>query len=133
MIKILTVGVFDYFHYGHLRLFLQARGMSDDTYLIVAVQNDEFIKKYKPDTNIFYSVEIRKELISALRCVDEVIEYTDVQDIVRNVDFDIFAVGADQNHMGFQMAIQWCKENNKRVVRLQRTPGIASSKIKQYL
>lgn len=131
MTKILTVGVFDYFHYGHLRLFLQARNISKDPYLIVAVQQDEFIKKYKPDTNIFYSTKVRKELISALRCVDQVIEYANVQDIVKCVDFDVFAVGADQIHSGFQDAIEWCKQNNKQVVRLHRTPGIASSQIKQ--
>lgn len=131
MTKILTVGVFDYFHYGHLRLFLQARNISKDPYLIVAVQQDEFIKKYKPDTNIFYSTKVRKELISALRCVDQVIEYANVQDIVKCVDFDVFAVGADQIHSGFQDAIEWCKQNNKQVVRLHRTPRIASSQIKQ--
>lgn len=131
MKKILTVGVFDYFHYGHLRLFLQARNVSKDPYLIVAVQQDEFIKKYKPDADILYSTKVRKELISALRCVDQVIEYANVQDIVKCVDFDVFAVGADQIHSGFQDAIEWCKQNNKQVVRLHRTPGIASSQIKQ--
>ena len=43
MTKILTVGVFDYFHYGHLRLFLQARSVADNPFLIVGVQDGEFI------------------------------------------------------------------------------------------
>lgn len=133
MIKILTVGVFDYFHYGHLRLFMQARAIAQNAYLIVAVQSDQYIKKYKPTTKIFYSIKIRKELISALRCVDDVIEYSDVQEIVKMVDFDIFAIGADQNHAGFQKAIQWCQENGKQVVRLNRTQGISSSEIKEMI
>lgn len=45
MKKVLTVGVFDYFHLGHLRLFKQAREYGD--YLIVAVQEEakNFYKK----------------------------------------------------------------------------------------
>lgn len=44
-----------------------------------------------------------------------------------------FAVGEDQNHAGFQRAIEWCKENGKEVVRMKRTPGICSSEIKKSL
>lgn len=41
MRKILTLGVYDYFHIGHLRLFKQCKEHAD--YLIVAVQNGEYI------------------------------------------------------------------------------------------
>lgn len=44
MKRILTVGVFDYFHYGHLKLFEQAKNIVSDGFLIVAVQKSEFIK-----------------------------------------------------------------------------------------
>ena len=47
MSKILTFGVYDYFHLGHLRLFKQCKNYGD--YLIVAVQDGDYIKKYKPD------------------------------------------------------------------------------------
>lgn len=130
---ILTVGVFDYFHYGHLKLFEQAKGLAPSGYLIVAVQESEFIKKYKPDADIFYSTETRKELVGALRCVDEVVSYTDVSKIVKEIDFDIFAVGADQKRAGFTDAIKYCEKNGKKVVRLQRTPNISSSAIKGVL
>ena len=45
--KILTFGVYDYFHIGHLRLFKQCKQHAD--YLIVAVQDSDFILKYKID------------------------------------------------------------------------------------
>ena len=64
---------------------------------------------------------------------DKVISYTDVSEIVRHIDFDIFAVGADQNHSGFISAIEYCRQNGKGVVRLQRTPNISSSSIKSNL
>ena len=47
MSKILTFGVYDYFHLGHLRLFKQCKEYGD--YLIVAVQDSKYILKYKPD------------------------------------------------------------------------------------
>ena len=133
MKKVLTVGVFDCFHYGHLKLFEQAKNIFPDTYLIVAVQEDNFIRKYKPDAVVFYSTDVRKELIKALRCVDEVVSYCDVSEIVKTLDFDVFAIGADQNHQGFQNAIKYCYGTNKEVVRLQRTPNISSSSLKNFL
>ena len=68
MTKILTVGVYDYFHLGHLRLFKQCKMHAD--YLIVAVQDGEFIKKYKPQSDILYSTEERIEMVSSLRIVN---------------------------------------------------------------
>lgn len=131
MKKVITVGVFDYFHLGHLRLFENAKKLGD--YLIVAVQDGEYILKYKPNAEVFYETQQRIDLIKALRTVDEVITYRDVYDTIRETEFDIFAIGGDQNHERFQKAIKWCKENGKEVVRLPRTPGICSSAIKKEL
>ncbi|MCR4743938.1 MAG: adenylyltransferase/cytidyltransferase family protein [Lachnospiraceae bacterium] len=131
MKKVLTVGVYDYFHLGHLRLFKQAKEHGD--YLIVAVQDGDYILKYKPDAKVLYSTEQREELISGLKVVDEVTSYTDVDEKVKEIDFDVFAVGEDQNHAGFLRAMDWCREHGKEVVRLKRTPGICSSEIKKNL
>lgn len=129
MEKVITVGVFDYFHLGHLRLFEKAKELGD--YLIVAVQDGNCILKTKPDAQILYTTEQRIDLIKALRVVDEVIVYQDVDTIISEVDFDIFAVGEDQIHAGFRRAVQWCEDHGKDVVRISRTPGICSSAIKR--
>lgn len=131
MTKVLTVGVYDYFHLGHLRLFKNARKLGD--YLIVAVQDGNFILKTKPDAKVLYTTEQRKELVGALRVVDEVVTYTDIDVTIKDIDFDVFAIGEDQNHDGFQRAIKWCNEHGKRVVRMKRTPGICSSMIKDSM
>ena len=89
--------------------------------------------KTKPNAKILYSTEQRIELVRALRVVDEVIIYRDVDDILPKVEFDIFAKGPDQIHEGFQRAVKWCEENQKQVVILPRTPGISSSQVKNYL
>lgn len=131
MKKVLTVGVFDYFHLGHLRLLEQARECGD--YLIVAVQDDGCVLKYKPDADVLYSLDERIEMMMAVKCVDEVIVYGDVDVIVKEVDFDVFAVGEDQTHEGFQRAVQFCLENGKEVARLKRTRNISSENIKQRI
>lgn len=131
MKKVLTFGVFDYFHLGHLKLFENAKKLGD--YLIVAVQDGDFILKYKPAAKIFYTTDQRLELINSLKIVDEVVTYENVDETIKKIDFDVFAIGGDQVHEGFQRAIKWCEENGKEVVRLSRTPGICSSSIKSEL
>ena len=59
--------------------------------------------------------------------------YDEVDKIVRNVNFDIFVLGPDQNHQGFQAAIQYCEENDKQVIVLPRTEGISSSTLRERL
>lgn len=131
MKKVITVGVFDYFHLGHLRLFQRAKKLGD--WLVVAVQEGGSILKTKPDAQVLYTTEQRVELVKALRVVDEVIVYRDVDKTIPEVEFDVFAIGEDQIHPGFQKALAWCKHNGKEVVCLPRTPGICSSSIKMQL
>ena len=129
--KVLTFGVFDYFHYGHLKLFQRCKALGD--FLIVAVQNENEILKNKPQAKIFYSTEQRLEMVSSIVYVDKVVTYDQVVDDIKNIEFDILCVGGDQNHKGFQEAIEWCKKQEKKVVFLERTPNICSSEIKNNL
>lgn len=132
MSKILTFGVYDYFHLGHLRLFKQCKEHAD--YLIVAVQNGDYILKYKPDAKVLYTTEERKEILEALRIVDEVVVYDTVSpETLEKIDFDILALGEDHVGGRFDVVEDWCNKNGKKVVRLKRTPGICSSGIKSGL
>lgn len=132
MKKILTFGVYDYFHLGHLRLFKQCKQYAD--FLVVAVQNGDYIKKFKPDAKVLYSTDERVEILEALRIVDQVVVYDTVGvAALKKIDFDILALGEDHVGTRFDEITNWCKENEKKVVRLKRTPGIASSAIKEEL
>ena len=131
MTKVLTFGVYDYFHLGHLRLFKQCKQHGD--YLVVAVQDGDYILKFKPEAKVLYTTEERLELVEALKIVDKVVTYTAVDETIKDLDFDVLAIGEDQNHEGFQRAIKWCEDHNKKVVRLKRTPNICSSNIKKEL
>ena len=129
--KVLTVGVYDLIHKGHIELYRRAKGLGD--YLIVAVQDGDFILKYKPTAKVLNSTEDRKYMIKSIRYVDEVITYTDVDKIVQEIDFDVFVTGPDQCHDGFQRAIRWCEANGKEYIILGRTEGVSSSELKDKI
>ena len=129
--KVLTVGVYDLLHKGHVELYRRARGLGD--YLIVAVQDGDYILKYKPTAKVLNSTEDRKYIIQSIRFVDEVVTYTDVDEIIKQIEFDLFVTGPDQVHDGFKRAIQWCEDNGKEHVILARTDGVSSSKLKEKI
>lgn len=129
--RVFTVGVYDLLHKGHVELFRRAKGLGD--YLIVAVQDSDFILKYKPNSNVLNSTDDRKYMVKSIRYVDEVITYYDVDIIVKEVDFDVFVTGPDQCHDGFKCAIQWCEANGREHIVLGRTDGVSSSELKTMI
>lgn len=131
MIKVLTVGVYDLIHIGHVNLFKNAKSLGDK--LIVAVQSSDVVLKYKPEAKLVYSTEERMYMVRAIRFVDEVVVYYDVFDFIKEADFDVFVTGPDQKHSGFEKAKEWCKEHGKKVVVLPRTEGISSSWLKEQI
>lgn len=131
MKKVLTVGVYDLLHIGHVELFRKARRQGD--YLVVAVQDSDVVMAFKPDTKLVYTTEERCYMVRAVRYVDEVVVYRNVKDIVREVDFDVFVKGPDQHHAGFQEAVEWCEQHGKQVVTLPRTDGISTSELKELI
>ena len=71
-------------------------------------------------------------MVSAIRWVDEVVTYNDVDVDIQHIDFDVFAKGPDQQHAGFQRAVAWCEANGKQVVIIPRTEGISSTMLREY-
>lgn len=134
MKTILTVGVYDMLHIGHMLLFKHAKELflNEECRLIVAIQDGDFILKYKPGTKMIYTTEERMFMVSSVRWVDEVITYRDVDVDIQKIEFDVFAKGPDQIHAGFQRAMEWCKNNGKEVVVIPRTEGVSSTLLREY-
>ena len=131
MKKVVTFGVFDFFHLGHLRLFKNIRRLAGEPcFLIVATQDGDCLKKYKPEAKVLYSTDERKEILESLREIDKVVVYTFSNETLEKLDFDILAVGPDQTNPSFQKCFEYCKEHGKRVMIVPRTEGICSSDIK---
>lgn len=130
MKTVLTFGVYDMLHIGHILLFKRARELGDR--LVVAVQDGDYVLKYKPGTQMIYTTDERAFMVNSIKYVDEVVIYKDVDKDIRNIDFDILAKGPDQRHEGFQRAVKWCEENGKEVKVLARTEGISSTLLREY-
>lgn len=71
MKKVFTVGVFDLLHFGHVELFRRAKQYGD--YLIVAVQDDETVLKYKPEAKLVCPITDRVYMVDAIKYVDQVV------------------------------------------------------------
>ena len=131
MKTVFTAGVFDLLHWGHFELFRRCKELSGaGGKLIVAIQKDDFVTKYKPEARLCYSWSMRARMISAIRYVDSVVPYGDIDESVKEYDFNVFAIGGDQTHVGFVRAAEWCKSHGRDVVRFSRTEGISSSQIR---
>jgi len=89
-----TTGVFDLFHVGHLRLLNRAKSRCDR--LIVGVSTDELVLEYKSKKPVI-PFEERAEIVSALKCVDEVVpqKHRDKVAAYHEIKFDIMFVGSD--------------------------------------
>lgn len=133
MIRILTFGVYDMLHIGHILLFKHAKELFPNLkcHLIVAVQDDASILKYKPSTKMIYNTEERLFMVNSVRWVDQIIIYNDVDKDIQNIEFDVLAKGPDQQHAGFQRAVEWCNKNGKQVIVIPRTEGISSTKLRE--
>ena len=132
--RVITFGVFDFFHIGHLRLFKNIRKMvGEPCYLIVAMQDGDYINKTKPGTQVLYSTEERKEFLTSIKEIDEVVVYTFSDTMIHIIDFDVLAVGPDQTNPHFQKCFEYCSQNEKQIIITPRTEGISSTDIKERL
>ncbi len=89
-----TAGVFDLFHIGHLNLIKKAKENCD--FLIVGVNSDNLVKKYKNKSPIIPESE-RLEIINSLKFVDKVvlINTRDKLDAYNKYKFNRIFVGDD--------------------------------------
>ncbi|ALC92618.1 glycerol-3-phosphate cytidylyltransferase [Bacillus sp. FJAT-18017] len=126
MKKVLTYGTFDLLHTGHINILKRAKALGD--YLIVGLSTDEFnLIKHK---EAYHSYEDRKEILEAIRYVDEVIPEENWEQKITDVlehQVDLFVMGDDwKGHFDFLK--EYCE-----VVYLPRTTGVSTTKIKSDL
>jgi cytidyltransferase-like protein len=100
MTIVVVSGGFDPVHIGHIRMMNEAKALGDK--LVVVVNNDNWLMAKKGF--VFMPENERKEVIEALRAVDEVVltthppdpEDMTVCDALRELKPDIFAQGGDR-------------------------------------
>ena len=127
MKKIITYDTFDLLHYGHINLLKRAKALGD--YLIVALSTDEFNWNSKAK-KCYFSYEVRKQLLEAIRYVDLVIPEENWEQKINDIKefrIDTFVMGDDWKGK-FDFLKPYCD-----VVYLPRTPEISTSQIKEDL
>lgn len=127
MKRVITYGTFDLLHYGHINLLRRAKALGD--YLIVVLSTDEFNWNEK-QKKCYFTYEIRKQLLEAIRYVDLVIPEENWDQKISDVKeyhVDTFVMGDDWTGK-FDFLKPYCE-----VVYLPRTPEISTTQIKQDL
>ena len=121
----LTCGVYDLFHYGHVRMLQSAKALCDK--LIVGLSSDELVKKYK-NKNTFIKYNGRKEVLDSCMHVDLVIKqnYLDKVELIKKTKADILIVGddwyGDKNWKKYEQHIN-------KIIYLPYTKTVSTTKI----
>ena len=128
MKRVITYGTFDLLHYGHINLLRRAKELGD--YLIVALSTDTFNEREK-GKHTYFSYEIRKKMLEAIRYVDEVIPEETWEQKTSDIhkhNIAVFTIGDD-----WAGKFDFLKAEGCDVVYLPRTPEISTTEIKQNL
>lgn len=91
MKKVFFQGAFDILNAGHVRAFKDAKAQGD--YLIIGLNTDELITDYKQRESII-PYDQRKEILEAIKYVDEVIPmntFSPIQTLM-DLDIDVFVI-----------------------------------------
>lgn len=126
-----TVGTFDLLHVGHLAL-LEYCGTLGNV-VAVGVASDRVVNSYKPNVPVI-PLDQRTEMLKALRCVDIVRPYHDLEYVsgCEALDVDIFVVGEDWGSKPHNIAVEsYLKSKGKEIIQVRYNPRTSSSTIKR--
>jgi rfaE bifunctional protein nucleotidyltransferase chain/domain len=125
---VLTNGVFDLLHPGHVRYLQEARREGDA--LLVAVNSDRSVRAIKGPTRPLNPDHERAEVLAALECVDGVVIFDEdnPQTIVSRLQPDVLVKGADWAPDAI-IGREAVEARGGRVVRVPLADGYSTSAI----
>lgn len=125
---VLTVGTFDTPHMGHSKFLYMASKLGD---LMVGVNTDEYVKKYKGKAPIF-TFEERRDIILTLPFVSGVVSNSedDLKPLILDFMPEILCIGSDWGMKYYDQAKltqEWLDTNGVTFVMLPYTKEISST------
>lgn len=141
-----TGGTFDLFHEGHVELLRACKKMAgDDGNVVVSLNTDEFIKRFKINPPV-QTYREREVVLTSCRYVDTVVPNVGEENskitiekymIDNRESINIVAIGSDwagrdyYGQMGFTKA--WLDSLDIMLVYVDRRTGMSTTKIKDKL
>ena len=131
MSRVLTIGTFDLFHYGHLNLLREARKLGFS--LTVGVNDSEFVETFKGVTPLHSNAE-RMANVRSLRFVEDAFVHYGrdfIRDDLTRWYPNVIAIVDDWQDLDYlgQLGVtqDWLDRRGIRVAYLPRTPGVSST------
>jgi len=120
-------GSFDLLHAGHLQILFEASQVGQA--LIVALNTDESIKRYKSPQRPFIPLQYRLELIAALSFVSFVtwFDETDPCCLLAKIKPDVHVNGAEYGENCIEAEV--VKANGGRIHIVPLIPGLSTTQI----
>lgn len=94
---VFTNGCFDIIHPGHIELLKKAKELG--TKLIVGINSDNSVKNIKGFEKPFVSQQARKEVLLAMKAVDEVVIFEELtpENLIKKISPNVLVKGGDWN------------------------------------
>ena len=140
MKNVITLGTFDMLHIGHIKLFKRCKELCLNGHVIVGLNTDEFIEKYKGKKPIMTYSE-REQMITELGIVNFIVPNNQpdgsIKDILIDQKVDLIVIGSDWFRKDYLkqigITIEWLEENNISLCYVPYTGGISTTDIKKRL
>ncbi|HSX03327.1 MAG TPA: adenylyltransferase/cytidyltransferase family protein [Rhabdochlamydiaceae bacterium] len=120
-------GSFDLFHAGHLEIIYQASLQADC--LLLALNSDESIKRYKSPLRPIIPLEYRLQMIAALEMVHFVtwFDETDPREVLKKIQPHVHVNGAEYGKNCIEAEV--VESYGGRLHLVERLDGLATSEI----
>lgn len=124
---VFTNGCYDVLHPGHVRLLERARSLGD--ILILALNTDASVRRFKGPLRPFFSEKDRSDLVMRLEAVDAVTLFDEdtPRDLIAAVLPDVLVKGADWSH--FIAGREEVEAAGGQVLALPLEPGFSTTEI----